>query len=111
MGRNIFLHRLGADEWVTDPASLTLNGMMDIAKLDWSDRILGIIGIGRDRFATRGHPIRNCRGVYHHRVRWIRGCPQALSYVGGGGRSTMRGDWRGRGQAGYGRIYRGHVGA
>ena len=55
-GQEYFLHRLGADEWVTDPASLTLNGMMDIAKLDWSDRILGIIGIGRDRLPPVGIP-------------------------------------------------------
>ena len=34
---------------VTDPASLTLNGMMDIEKLDWSDTILALCGIGRDR--------------------------------------------------------------
>ena len=55
-GQEYFLHRLGAEEWVTDPASLTLNGMMDIAKLDWSDRILGIIGIGRDRLPPVGIP-------------------------------------------------------
>ena len=39
---------MGADEWVTDPASLTLNGMMEIGKLDWSDRILQLCGIDRD---------------------------------------------------------------
>jgi xylulokinase len=55
-GQEYFLHRLGAEEWVTDPASLTLNGMMDIRALDWSDRILGIIGIGRDRLPPVGAP-------------------------------------------------------
>ena len=55
-GQEYFLHRLGAEEWVTDPASLTLNGMMDIATLDWSDRILNIIGIGRDRLPSVGIP-------------------------------------------------------
>jgi len=48
-GQEYFLHRLGADEWVTDPASLTLNGMMDIRRLDWSDRVLALCGITRDR--------------------------------------------------------------
>lgn len=48
-GQEYFLYRLGAEEWVTDPASLTLNGMMDISKLDWSDRILALCGIDRDR--------------------------------------------------------------
>ncbi len=46
-GQEFFLHRLGADEWCTDPASLTLNGMMDIRKLDWSDEVLAICGIDR----------------------------------------------------------------
>jgi len=55
-GQEYFLHRLGAEEWVTDPASLTLNGMMDIATLDWSDRLLDIIGIGRDRLPSVGIP-------------------------------------------------------
>lgn len=48
-GQEYFLHRMGADDWSTDPASLTLNGMMDIANLDWSDRILNVCGIDRDR--------------------------------------------------------------
>ena len=47
---------MGADDWSTDPASLTLNGMMDIAKLDWSDRILDVCGIGRDRLPPVGTP-------------------------------------------------------
>ena len=55
-GQEYFLHRLGAKEWVTDHASLTLNGMMDIATLDWSDRIPNIIGIGRDRLPPVGIP-------------------------------------------------------
>ncbi|MDQ7251088.1 FGGY-family carbohydrate kinase [Dongia sedimenti] len=55
-GQEFFLHRLGAEEWVTDPASLTLNGMMEIRKLDWSDRILSICGITRDRLPPVGIP-------------------------------------------------------
>jgi len=47
---------MGADDWATDPASLTLNGMMDIAKLDWSDRVLNICGVGRDRLPPVGSP-------------------------------------------------------
>ena len=48
-GQEYFLYLLGADRWETDPASLTLNGMMDIRKLDWSDRVLEMCGISRDR--------------------------------------------------------------
>ncbi|CAN5356280.1 xylulokinase [soil metagenome] len=55
-GQEYFLYRLGAEEWVTDPASLTLNGMMEIRKLDWSNRILSIIGISRDRLPPVGIP-------------------------------------------------------
>lgn len=55
-GQEYFLYRLGAEEWVTDPASLTLNGMMEIRKLDWSDRILALAGIDRDRLPPVGVP-------------------------------------------------------
>ena len=46
-GQEFFLGRLGADDWTTDPASLTLNGMMEIRKLDWSDEVLSLCGIDR----------------------------------------------------------------
>jgi xylulokinase len=55
-GQEYFLYRMGAEEWATDPASLTLNGMMDIARLDWSDRILKVCGIDRDRLPPVGIP-------------------------------------------------------
>lgn len=55
-GQEFFLWRMGADDWATDPASLTLNGMMDVARLDWSDRILDICGIGRDRLPPVSTP-------------------------------------------------------
>lgn len=47
-GQEYFLYLLGAEEWATDPASLTLNGMMDIRRLDWSDEVLGLCGLTRD---------------------------------------------------------------
>lgn len=43
------LHKLGAHLVCTDPASITMNGMMDIAQLDWSDSVLKAIGIDRTR--------------------------------------------------------------
>ncbi|QJP16383.1 xylulose kinase [Starkeya sp. ORNL1] len=55
-GQEYFLYRLGAEAWETDPASLTLNGMMEIDKLDWSDRVLALCGIGRDRLPPVGIP-------------------------------------------------------
>ena len=35
-GQEFFLYRLGADRLESDPSSLTLNGMLDIRRLDWS---------------------------------------------------------------------------
>lgn len=55
-GQEYFLYRMGAEAWETDPASLTLNGMMEIGRLDWSDRILGLCGLTRDRLPPVGIP-------------------------------------------------------
>lgn len=44
-GQEYFLSRLGADEFATDPASLTLNGMLDIRRLDWSEEVCLAAGI------------------------------------------------------------------
>jgi xylulokinase len=55
-GQEYFLHRMGAEEWVTDPASLTLNGMLDIEKLDWSDQVLELCGIDREKVPPVGIP-------------------------------------------------------
>ncbi len=38
-GQEFFLHKLGAEELTSDPASLTLNGMLDIDQLDWSTEV------------------------------------------------------------------------
>jgi len=55
-GQEYFLRRLGADMLETDPASLTLNGMMDIRRLDWSDEVLSAIGIDRTMLPPVGQP-------------------------------------------------------
>jgi xylulokinase len=39
-GQEFFLHRLGADRLESDPSSLTLNGMLDIHRLDWSKDVI-----------------------------------------------------------------------
>jgi len=41
--QEFFLHQFGAEEMSSDPASLTLNGMLDIAKLDWSKELCDLI--------------------------------------------------------------------
>ncbi|HEX8012326.1 MAG TPA: FGGY family carbohydrate kinase [Casimicrobiaceae bacterium] len=55
-GQEYFLRRLGADVLETDPSSLTLNGMLDIRALDWSDEICQAGGINRAVLPPIGAP-------------------------------------------------------
>lgn len=55
-GQEYFLRRLGADVLQTDPSSLTLNGMLDIGALDWSDEICKAGGIDRALLPPVGKP-------------------------------------------------------
>jgi len=55
-GQEYLLHRLGAEAFESDPASLTLNGMLDIRKLDWSDEVCAAAGIPRDLLPPVGRP-------------------------------------------------------
>jgi xylulokinase len=57
-GQEFFMHKLGADEISCDPASLTLNGMMDIARLDWSDELCNLIGLPMDKLPGMKTPAR-----------------------------------------------------
>ncbi len=57
-GQEWFLHQFGSEELFSDPASLTLNGMMEIDKLDWSDAILKAAGIPRDKLPPVKPPMR-----------------------------------------------------
>jgi len=83
-GQEYFLHRLGAEEWVTDPASLTLNGMLDIHKLDWSDRVLELCGIGRDRVPPVGIPS-GMAGKVSREASLLTGFPQGVAICRGAG--------------------------
>ena len=106
-GQEYFLHRMGADEWVTDPASLTLNGMMEIGKLDWSDRDPRAVRHRPRPRAAGGHPVRAGRhavGDGRGRDRAARGHPD----LPGRGRPAVRGDRRRRGEPGAGRVHRRH---
>lgn len=83
-GQEYFLHRLGAEAWETDPASLTLNGMMEIAKLDWSDRILDLCGIGRDRVPPVGIPT-GYAGTVSQKASEETGIPRGIKLCRGAG--------------------------
>lgn len=83
-GQEYFLHRMGAEDWSTDPASLTLNGMMDIAALDWSDRVLKVCGIERDRLPPVGIPSGRA-GTLSRRAAEETGLPEGLVLCRGAG--------------------------
>jgi xylulokinase len=55
-GQEYFLRRLGADRMETDPSSLTLNGMLDIRNLDWSDEVVRVANIDPTVLPPVGKP-------------------------------------------------------
>lgn len=83
-GQEYFLKKLGAEEWITDPASLTLNGMMDIAKLDWSDKILEMCGITRSQLPKIGIPS-GVSGMVSKEASQLTGIPEGVSLCRGAG--------------------------
>ena len=52
------LHKLGSEELFTDPASLALNGMMDVATLDWSKELLDAIDFDINKLPPVKEPTR-----------------------------------------------------
>jgi len=83
-GQEWFLHNLGSDELFTDPASLTLNGMMEIDKLDWSDKLLSAAGISRDMLPPVKNPMRQV-GVISGRAAEETGFAEGMPIAVGGG--------------------------
>lgn len=57
-GQEWLLHQLGSEEMFTDPSSLALHGMMDVATLDWSDELLKSIDFDRDKLPEIKPPAR-----------------------------------------------------
>jgi xylulokinase len=55
-GQEFFLRRLGADEVASDPSSLTLNGMLDIRRLDWSTEVIQAAGLDARLLPPVGKP-------------------------------------------------------
>jgi xylulokinase len=55
-GQEFFLRRLGADVLESDPSALTLNGMLDIRKLDWSEEVCRAGGIDLTLLPPVGRP-------------------------------------------------------
>ncbi len=55
-GQEYFLRRLGAEVLESDPSALTLNGMLNIGKLDWSEEVCQAAGIDLARLPRVGRP-------------------------------------------------------
>lgn len=83
-GQEYFLYLLGADDWTTDPASLTLNGMMEIRKLDWSDQVLGLCGLTRSMVPPIGRTATQA-GVVAKAAAEVTGIPAGTPICRGAG--------------------------
>ncbi|MEJ2363757.1 MAG: FGGY family carbohydrate kinase, partial [Deltaproteobacteria bacterium] len=55
-GQEFLLSRLGAATLYSDPSSLTLNGMMDIGRLNWSEEIVHALGLSMDKLPPMTTP-------------------------------------------------------
>ncbi len=55
-GQEWFLHQLGAGSPITDPASRTADGLMDLARLQWSEDLCRRIGLPLAKLPPLGRP-------------------------------------------------------
>lgn len=83
-GQEYFLHKLGAGELKTDPASLTLNGMLAIDKLDWSEELCRHIGLPMDKLPPVSTPARQV-GVLSKKAAEQTGFTKGMPIAAGAG--------------------------
>ncbi|MDI9567740.1 MAG: FGGY family carbohydrate kinase [bacterium] len=83
-GQEWFLHKLGSEEIFSDPSSLTLNGMMEIDKLDWSEEICRLAGIPMDKLPPVKTPMRQV-GVISKKAAEETGFAPGMPICVGGG--------------------------
>ncbi len=83
-GQEWFLHKLGSEEIFSDPASLTLNGMMDINNLTWSEKILKTAGIPIEKMPTVREPMRQV-GAISRKAAEETGFAEGMPIAVGGG--------------------------
>ena len=78
------LHKLGSEELFTDPASLALNGMMDVATLDWSKELLDAIDFDIDKLPPVKEPARQV-GTISKKAAELTGFAEGMAICVGGG--------------------------
>lgn len=78
------LHKLGSTELFTDPASLALNGMMDVSTLDWSDELLDAIDFSREKLPPVKEPARQV-GTISAEASKLTGFAEGMPICVGGG--------------------------
>lgn len=78
------LHKLGSEELFTDPASLVLNGMMDVSTLDWSDELLEAINFSKDKLPPVKEPARQV-GTISKAAAEATGFQEGMAICVGGG--------------------------
>lgn len=83
-GQEWLLHKLGSTELFTDPASLALNGMMDVATLDWSKELLDAIDVDLDKLPPIKEPARQV-GVISKEASIATGFAEGMPICVGGG--------------------------
>lgn len=83
-GQEYFLHRLGADSLESDPSSLTLNGMLDIRKLDWSNEVINAADLDPRLFPPVAKPCAMVGRLSPQSAEEI-GLPAGLALCRGGG--------------------------
>jgi len=83
-GQEWILHKFGSEEIFTDPSSITLNGMMDISKLDWSDELIKAINIDREKLPPIKIPMRQV-GVISDKASKETGFASGMPICVGGG--------------------------
>ena len=57
-GQEYFLHKLGAEDLSTDPASRTLDGLLDVNRLGWSEELCAKINLPLDKLPDIDTPAR-----------------------------------------------------
>jgi len=83
-GQEFFLNKFGAEDISSDPASITLNGMMDIASLNWSKELCDLIGLPMEKLPPIKTPARQV-GVVSEEASEASGFAKGMPICYGGG--------------------------